>query len=152
MKTKFRFFASLLVLVAVVAPALAGCGGGGSSSGGGSFVAGAEAACAKANERIAALATPGQEQVTEYLESTEAVIERLHREVAALDASGAAETAYTEALAEAIPVLTEMTNAARNENLDAVRELSAGLVKIHLGEVAEAAKLKRCAEVPVSES
>ena len=35
---------------------------------------------------------------------------------------------------------------------DAVRELSAGLVEIHLGELAEAAKLKTCAEVPVSES
>jgi hypothetical protein len=152
MKTKFGSLASLLVLAAIGMSVLAGCGGGGSSSSGGSFVAGAEAACTKANKRIAALATPGQEQVTAYLESTEAVIEGLHREVAALDASGAAETAYTEALAEAIPVLTEMTNAARNENFDAVRELSAGLVKIHLGELAEAAELKSCAEVPVSTS
>jgi hypothetical protein len=153
MRTKFRSLAPLLALAAIGVLALAGCGGGGgSSAGGGSFVAGAEAACTKANERIAALATPGQEQVTEYLESTEAVIEGLHREVAALDASGAAEAAYTEALAEAIPVLTEMTNAARNENFDAVRELSAGLVRIHLGELAEAANLKSCAEVPVSKS
>jgi hypothetical protein len=33
-----------------------------------------------------------------------------------------------------------------------VRELSSGLVEIHLGELAEEAKLKSCAEVPVSES
>ncbi len=45
-----------------------------------------------------------------------------------------------------------MTNAARNENFDAVRELSDGLVELHLGELAEAAELKTCAEVPVSES
>lgn len=153
MKTKFRSLASLLVLAAVGALIVAGCGGGGSSSAaGGSFVAGAEAACTSANERIAALGTPQQEQVTGYLEKTEAVIAKLHKEVAALDGSGAAETAYTEGLAKAIPVLTAMTNAARSENFDAVRELSAGLVEIHLGELAEAAKLKTCAEVPVSES
>jgi hypothetical protein len=43
-----------------------------------------------------------------------------------------------------------MTNAARNENFDAVRELSAGLIEIDLGELAEAAGLETCAEVPVS--
>jgi hypothetical protein len=154
MRTKLRSLASLLVLVAVGAIVVAGCGGGGgsSSSGGGSFVSGAEAACAGANQQIAALGTPQQEQVTGYMEKTEAVIAKLHKEVAALDGSGAAETAYTEGLAKAIPVLTAMTNAARSENFDAVRELSAGLVEIHLGELAEAAKLETCAEVPVSES
>lgn len=156
MKAKFRSLASLLLLAAVGAIVVAGCGGGGSSSGssGGdsSFVSGAEAACTSANKQIAALGTPQQEQVTEYLERTEAVIEKLHKEVAALDASGAAETAYTEGLAKALPVLTAMTNAARSENFDAVRELSAGLVEIHLGELAEEAELKSCAEVPVSES
>ncbi|HEY2054437.1 MAG TPA: hypothetical protein VGH14_10930 [Solirubrobacterales bacterium] len=154
MKTRLRI-ASLLALAAVGVLVIAGCGGGGSSSssgGSGSFVSGAEAACGKANKQIAALGTPQQEQVTEYLVETEAVIETLHKEVAALDASGSAETAYVEGLAEAIPVLTAMTNAARSENFDAVRELSAGLVEIHLGELAETAKLKTCAEVPVSES
>lgn len=153
MKSKFRSLASLLVLAAVGALVVVGCGGGGSgTSGGGDFVAGAEAACTSANKQIAALGTPQQAQVTGYLEKTEAVIEKLHKEVAALDGSGAAETAYTEGLAKAIPVLTSMTNAARSENFDAVRELSSGLVEIHLGELAEAAKLKTCAEVPVSES
>jgi hypothetical protein len=153
MKSKLRSLASLLVLAAVGALVVAGCGGGGStSSGGGDFVSGAEAACTSANKQIAALGTPQQAQVTGYLEKTEAVIEKLHKEVAALDGSGAAETAYTEGLAKAIPVLTSMTNAARSENFDAVRELSSGLVEIHLGELAEEAKLKTCAEVPVSES
>ncbi len=156
MKTKFRSLASLLLLSAVGAMVVAGCGGGGGSSGssGGSdsFVSGAEAACTSANKQIAALGTPQQEHVTEYLETTESVIEKLHQEVVALDGSGAAETAYTEGLAAAIPVLTSMTNAARSENFDAVRELSAGLVEIHLGELAEKAELKSCAEVPVSES
>jgi hypothetical protein len=154
MTTKLRSLASLLLLAAVGALMLAGCGGGGSSSsgGGGDFVSGAEAACAKANKQIVALGTPQQEQVTEYLQSTEEVIETLHKEVAALGASGAAETAYVEGLATAIPQLTKMTNAARSENYDAVRELSGGLVEIHLGELAEAAKLKTCAQVPVSES
>jgi hypothetical protein len=135
--------------------AVAGCGGGGSSSGssgggGGDFAAGAEAACTTANKEIAALGTPQQEQVTRYIEATEQTIEKLHRQVAGLDASGAADTAYVEGLAEAIPLLTKMSNAARNENFDAVRELSAGLVEIKLGELAEAAELKSCAEVPVS--
>jgi hypothetical protein len=155
---------SLLALAAVGMLAIAGCGGGGSSSssssgsaeggsgGGGDFVAGAEAACGKANKAIVALGTPQQEQVTQYVEATEQIVEGLHDEVAALDASGDAQTAYVEGLATAIPQLTKMSNAARNENFDAVRELSAGLVEIHLGELAEAAELKACAEVPVSES
>ncbi|MBS1676646.1 MAG: hypothetical protein JST08_04585 [Actinobacteria bacterium] len=153
MKTKFGSFASLLFLAAVGVLVVAGCGGGSSTSGGGGdFVAGAEAACTTANQKIAALGTPQQEEVTAYLEETEAVIETLHKEVAALDASGAAEAAYVEGLAEAVPILTQMGNAARSENFDAVRELSAGLVEIRLGELAEGAKLKTCAEVPVSKS
>jgi hypothetical protein len=154
MIARFRSVASLLALAALGAVVVAGCGGGGSTSseGGGDFVAGAEAACAKANKQIVALGTPQQAQVTRYLEATEGVIEGLHKEVAALAGSGAAEAAYVAGLARAIPVLTKMGNAARNENFDAVRELSAGLVEIHLGELAEAAKLKTCAEVPVSSS
>lgn len=151
---RFGTFTSLLAVVAVGALALAGCGGGGSSTegGGGDFASGAEAACSKANKQVAALGTPQQEQVTKYMVETEVVIETLAKEVAALDASSAAETAYAQGLAQAVPILTKMSNAARSENFDAVRELSAGLVEIHLGELAEAAKLKSCAEVPVSES
>jgi hypothetical protein len=139
---------------------LVGCGGGGGSSsaaGGagpssGSFVAGAEAACTAANNEIAALGTPHQAEVLGYLESTEKVIEELHEQVKAAGGSGSAETAYTEALATAVPVLNKMSNAARNENYDAVREISDELVQLHLGELAEAAELKSCAEVPVSNS
>jgi hypothetical protein len=159
MKTKFKSIASLLVIAALGIVVIAGCGGGGSSSSGsgssegsGDFVSGAEAACRKANGAISALGIPQQEQVINYLEQTEELIERLHKEVAALGPADAAETAYVEGLAEAIPVLTAMSNAARSENFDAVRELSAGLVEIRLGELAEAAELKTCAEVPVSES
>jgi hypothetical protein len=156
LSVKKRSVMTLVVLGAVGVLVVAGCGGGGSSSssagGGGDFAAGAEAACTKANKAIVALGTPQQEQVTQYLEATEAVIEKLHDEVAALDGSGAAEVAYTEGLAKAVPELTKMSNAARNENFDAVRELSAALVEIKLGELAEAVKLKTCAEVPVSES
>jgi hypothetical protein len=153
-----RSVVTLVALGAVGVLVLAACGGGGSSSsgssggGGGDFAAGAEAACTKANKAIVALGTPQQEQVTQYLEATEAVIEKLHAEVAALEGSGSAEVAYTEGLAKAVPELTKMSNAARNENFDAVRELSAALVEIKLGELAEAADLKSCAEVPVSES
>jgi predicted butyrate kinase (DUF1464 family) len=158
MKTKFRSLVPLLVLAVVGAIVVAGCGGGSDSGtgssegGGGDFASGAEAACTKANKAIVALGTPQQEEVTTYLEETEVVIETLHKEVAALEASGAAETAYVEGLATAVPELTKMSNAARNENFDAVRELSVGLVEIKLGERAEAAGLKTCAEVPVSES
>jgi hypothetical protein len=143
---------SLLVVV--------GCGGGGSSSsstgegGGGSssgdFASSAEAACTKADGQIAALGTPQQAEVTEYMERTEVVIEELHEQAQAAAGGGAAETAYVEALAAAVPLLNQMTNAARSENLDAVRELSVGLIELDLGELAEAAGLKACAEVPVS--
>jgi hypothetical protein len=143
--------AAAAAAVAVVA-VVAGCGGGRSSSGGGSFAFGADAACTRANKQIAALGTPQQAQVLSYLESTELVIEKLHKEVAALDGSGAAESAYVDGLAKAVPVLNKMANAARNENFDAVRELSNELIEVHLGELAEAAELKACAEVPASKS
>jgi hypothetical protein len=134
-----------------------GCGGGGSSSssssgGGGSsdFASAAEAACTTANKQIAALGTPQQEDVLPYLEQTEDVIAELHDQVQAAGGDGSADAAYTDGLSTAVPILTEMTNAARNENFDAVRELSDELVKIELGGLAEAAELKSCAEVPVS--
>jgi hypothetical protein len=167
---RLRSIASLGLLALVGALVVAGCGGGGSSSssssttgsssssseeGGGSsssFASGAETACASANKEIAALGTPQQSEVLKYLEKTEDVVETLDQEVQALGASGSAETAYAEGLGKAIPVLNKMTNAARNENFDAVRELSDELVQLKLGELAEAAELKACAEVPVTES
>jgi hypothetical protein len=155
---KSRSVVSLLLLAVVVAAVLAGCGGGGgsSSSGGGGegssgdFTSAADAACKQANQEIAGLGTPQQAEVTKYMERTEGVIEELHERVQAAAGDSAAEVAYVKGLAAAVPVLNEMTNAARNENLDAVRELSTGLIEIHLGELAEAAGLETCAEVPVS--
>jgi hypothetical protein len=158
MVTKTRSVAALLLLAVVGAALLAGCGGGGSSSGSGGgdssgdFASAAETACTKANQEIAALGTPQQAEVLGYMEGTETVIEELHEQVQAAAGDGAAEAAYVKGLTQAVPLLTEMTNAARNENFDAVRELSDGLVELHLGELAEAAELKSCAEVPVSES
>ena len=149
---------ALLLLAVVGAALLAGCGGGGSSSGSssggssGGFASAAEAACTKANKEIAALGTPQQAEVTSYMESTETVIEELHEQVQAAAGDGAAEAAYVKGLTAAIPILNEMTNAARSENFDAVREISVELIEVHLGELAEAAELKACAEVPVSES
>jgi hypothetical protein len=141
----------------VAAALLAGCGGGGSSSGSeggssGDFAAAAEAACTKANKEIAALGTPQQSEVSTYMERTEGVIEELHEQVQAAAGDGTAEVAYAKGLASAVPILTEMSNAARSENFDAVREISAELIEIHLGELAEAADLKACAKVPVSEA
>lgn len=155
MRTKTRSAAALLLLAVVGAALVAGCGGGGNTTGSGSsgdFASTAEAACTTANNEIAALGTPRQAEVLKYLERTEVVIEELHEQVRAAAGDGAAEAAYVKGLATAVPVLTAMTNAARNENYDAVRELSDGLVQIHLGELAEAAELETCAEVPVSES
>jgi hypothetical protein len=153
---KSRSVVALLLLAVVGAALLAGCGGGGSSSGSstssGDFASAAEAACTKANKQIAALGTPQQAEVFEYMESTEAVIEELHEQVQAAAGEGPAEAAYVKGLTTAIPILNEMTNAARSENFDAVREISVELIGIHLGELAEAAELKACAEVPVSES
>jgi hypothetical protein len=149
-------------VLAAVAIVVSGCGGGGSSTGSspgggggeeasGAFASGAEAACATANTAIEALGTPTQAEVLKYMETTESVVGKLSDEVAALNPSDAAEKAYTAALAKSETVLNEMTNAARNENFDAVREISDELVELKLGELAEAADLRICAEVPVSE-
>ena len=160
MKTRFIAIAALLGVVGIVA--LAGCGGGGSSSSGssstggssssGDFASAADAACATANKQIAGLGTPTQSEVLQYMETTETVIEKLHSEVQALEGSGSAEKAYTEALGKSVITLNHMTNAARNENYDAVREISDELIELNLGELAENAELKVCAEVPVTES
>ena len=161
MKTRFIASAALLGVVAVIL--LAGCGGGGSSSsgssstagssgGGGDFASAADAACATANKQIAGLGTPSQAEVLQYMETTETVIEKLHSEVQALEGSGSAEKAYTEALGKSVITLNHMTNAARNENFDAVREISDELIELHLGELAENAELTVCAEVPGSEA
>jgi hypothetical protein len=160
-KTRFIAIAALLGVVGIVA--LAGCGGGGSSSSGssstggssgagGDFAGAADAACATANKQIAGLGTPTQSEVLQYMETTETVIEKLHSEVQALGGEGTAEKAYTEALGKSVITLNHMTNAARNENYDAVREISDELIELKLGELAENAELKVCAEVPVSES
>jgi hypothetical protein len=156
-RTKTRSAAALLLLAVVGAGLIVGCGGGGSSSGSGGgssgdFASTAEAACTKANKEIAALGTPQQADVFKYMERTEVVIEELHEQVQAAAGDGSAEAAYVKGLATAVPILNEMTNAARSENFDAVREISAELIEIHLGELAEAAELEVCAEVPVSES
>jgi hypothetical protein len=160
-KTRFIAFTALLGVVGIVA--LAGCGGGGSSSSGssstggssgssGDFASAADAACTTANKQIAGLGTPTQSEVLQYMETTETVIEKLDKEVQALGGSGSAEKAYTEALGKSVITLNHMTNAARNENYDAVREISDELIELKLGELAETAGLKVCAEVPVSES
>jgi hypothetical protein len=139
--------------VAVVA-IVSGCGGGGSStssSGGGSsssFASTAEAACTSANKQIAALGTPQQAEVHQYMQTTESVLEKLHKEVAAVVGSGSAEQKYVKTLGESVIVVNEMSNAALSENFDAVRELSDKLIAFHLGELAEGAQLKACAEVP----
>jgi hypothetical protein len=140
---------------------LAGCGGGSASSGsstasgssgGGDFASAADAACATANKQISALGTPQQAEVLQYMETTESVIEKLDTEVRALGGSGSAEQAYTEALGKSVIALNQMTNAARNENFDAVREISDELIGLHLGELAKSAELTVCAEVPGSNS
>lgn len=156
---KVRFVVSAVLLGVIALLAMAGCGGGGGSSspsggGGGegesssAFVKGADAACAKADEQIVTLGTPQQSEVLPYMETTESLIETLAEEVEGLKPSGAAEKAYAAALSESVNVLNQMTNAARNENFDAVREISDQLIELHLGELAEKAELKVCSEVP----
>jgi hypothetical protein len=155
---KTRFIASAALLGVVGVLVLAGCGGGGSSSSGssstsgssGDFASAADAACTTANKQIAALGTPQQAEVLQYMETTESVIEKLDSEVQALGGSGSAEKAYTEALGKSVITLNQMTNAARNENFDAVREISDQLIELHLGELAKNAELTVCAEVPGS--
>ncbi|HEY0280526.1 MAG TPA: hypothetical protein VGC32_19840 [Solirubrobacterales bacterium] len=147
--------------LAAVAIVVSGCGGGGSKSGSGSssvgegvsasFASGAEGACATANKAIEALGTPRQPEVLKYMETTEEVVGKLSRQISALNPSNAAEKAYAAALAKSETVLNEMTNAARNENFDAVREISDELIELKLGELAGNADLRICAEVPVTE-
>jgi hypothetical protein len=146
LSVKSRSIVSAVLLGVIGLVVVAGCGGGGSSSPSDSS-SGADAACATANRQIAALGTPRQKEIRGYLEKTEDVIKTLHREVAALGGSGAAEAAYTKALGKAVIVLNRMSNAARNKNFDAVGELSRHLMRLHLGELAEAAGLTVCAEV-----
>jgi hypothetical protein len=160
LRVKLRFIASAVLLGAIGLVVIAGCGGGGSSSssseggGGGSssFASNAEAACTSADKQISALGTPQQEQVLEYLEKTEDVVAQLHEEVEQMGGSGSAEKAYVEALGKSVIVLNHMANAARNENYDAVREISDELIEFKVGELAEAANLKTCAEVPEATS
>ena len=167
LRVKTRFIVSAVLLGVIGLVVVSGCGGGGSSSSGsssgssetssgggsGEFASAAEAACTNADKQIDALGTPQQEQVLGYLEKTEDLIEELHEEVQALVGSGTAETEYVEALGKSVIVLNHMSNAARNENFDAVRELSDELIEFHVGELAEAAELTTCAEVPgVAES
>jgi len=157
LRVKIRFIVSAILLGVLGLLVVSGCGGGGSSSSGssssssessGNFASSADADCTSADKQIAALGTPQQAEVLGYLESTEDVIAELHEEVAALGATGAGEEAYAEALGKSVIVLNHMSNAARNENFDAVREISDELIGFHLGELAEAAELKSCAEVP----
>jgi hypothetical protein len=156
---KLRFIVSAVLLGVIGLVAVAGCGGGSSSSGssssgegGGNFATAADAACTSANKQIASMGTPQQAEVLVYLEKTEDVIEKLHEEVMAMGASGSAESAYVEALGKSVIVLNHMSNAARNENYDAVREISDELIEFHVGELAEEAELPACAEVPVNNS
>jgi hypothetical protein len=160
---KTRFIASVALLGVIGVVALAGCGGGGSSSSGssstsssssagGDFASAADAACTTANKQISALGTPQQAEVLQYMETTESVIEKLDSEVQALGGTGSAEKDYTEALGKSVITLNHMTNAARNENFDAVREISDELIELNLGELAENAELTVCAEVPGSEA
>ena len=160
---KTRFIASVALMGVIGVVALAGCGGGGSSSSGssstsssssagGDFASAADAACTTANKQISALGTPQQAEVLQYMETTESVIEKLDSEVQALGGTGSAEKAYTEALGKSVITLNHMTNAARNENFDAVREISDELIELNLGELAENAELTVCAEVPGSEA
>lgn len=150
------------VVFAAVAIVVSGCGGGGGSSSGSasspggeaasaSFASGAESACATANKAIEALGTPTQSEVLKYMETTESVVGKLSDEISALNPSNSAEKAYAAALAKSETVLNEMTNAARNENFDAVREISDELIELDLGELAGNADLRICAEVPVTE-
>ncbi len=164
MSRSHRLTLMAIAALAAVAVVVSGCGGGGSSSGSSSgggttaaassskFINGAEAACVSANEEIAALGTPQQAEVLQYLETTEDVIEELHSKVQAIAGSGSAEAAYVEALGKSVIVLNHMTNAARNENFDAVREISDELIEFKVGELAEEAGLRSCAEVPEASS
>jgi hypothetical protein len=149
-----KFPAAIAAAIALLAIA-AGCGGGGdgdTGSGGGDVVAEANAACASANEKIAALGTPDNEvAVLRYLEATKAAVADLESEISALGGDSNLK-GYAQALAESVAILNEMANAARSRNPDGVRELSQGLVELHVGKLAEEAGLETCAEAPGSAS
>lgn len=146
MKRLALFAATCLVLAAAVA----GCGGGGTdSSGGGEFEAEANAACTKANQRVAALPVPeGKSQLLPYVEDNESIVEALGHEIGGFGGSGEAVEGYLAGLEESAQVLNEMSNAARSENPGAVGELANQLAEIHLAQLAKAAGLDDCAKAP----
>ena len=69
---KVRSIVAAVALGALGALVVAGCGGGSSTSSGGDFASGAEAACAKANKQIVAMARAlGLRVVAEGIETEE---------------------------------------------------------------------------------
>lgn len=151
MKRLALFAVALLALAALAT----GCGGGGGTesgggaSGGGDFAAEANAACGRANQKVAALASPqGEAQLLPYLEETEAIVAGLHGDIAALGDSGPGAKPYLAALEEAVTVLNEMSNAARSRNLAAVVEFANDLAALRLARLAADAGLTTCAEAP----
>lgn len=145
--------ATVLAIVLVAA----GCGGGGSSgsdSGGGDFASQANAACARANQEAVALPAPrGGTDLVSYLVKNEEIIARLHSQLVGLEApsenAAAAET-YLNALGQAEAMLNEMTNAARNDNPDAVKSISGEVGEVEVGSLAKKAGLSTCAENPAT--
>jgi hypothetical protein len=142
--------AVLTLACLALATVAVGCGGGdGTESNGDDFATEANAACARANQEVAALATPQAEaQLLPYLEETEVIVAGLHGEVAALGGAGAGAQPYIAALEESATVLNEMSNAARSRNLGAVGEFANQLAALRLARLAEDAGLATCAEAP----
>jgi hypothetical protein len=140
-----------ITLIGIVVPLLlAGCGGGSdndSASTGGSFAQAADAACTKADQEVAALATPtSPTALVEYLGKTEAIVVGLGQQVESLEPSDKASRAYLGALRRSSTVLNEMFDAAQSKNPDAVGELSRTLAALHLGRLARQAGLTVCAK------
>jgi hypothetical protein len=146
---RLALFATTCLALAAIA---AGCGGGGgtdSSGGGANLTAEANAACTKANRKVAALPLPESEsQLLPYVEENESIVDGLRREIAAFGGSGGGLAGYLAGLEESTTVLNEMSNAARSENPGAVGELANRLAKIRLARLAEAAGLDDCAKAP----
>jgi hypothetical protein len=141
----------LVVSVGIVVPLLlVGCGGGGgsgSASSQASFAQAADAACAKADQEVAALSPPtSPTELIRYLGKTEAIVVGLEQQVEQLDPADGPSRAYLGGLRRSSVLLNEMFDAAQSKNPDAVGELSKTLAAVRLGHLAKQAGLDVCAK------
>jgi hypothetical protein len=135
---------------------IAGCGGGHDDGptqlSHQELVSQANAACARANRQEAAVPAPkGTADLVAYLSRSEQIVIKLKADIAGLAAPPADRAAvqrYVAALTHADAALNDMSNAARNDNPSAVKELASQIAAAAIGPTAAHAGFSTCATAP----